>query len=100
MIDLCTIYLRPRQEPWPAEDGRAHVKEVESGKFVGDVEVCFEESANGADVFPVTLEEVRINPEVFNGLGNDMLAKVGQIVFKESKYHRPAKNVDSHRGQK
>src|SRR5215831_3085803 len=100
MIDLGTIYLRPRKEPWPAENRRAHVEEVEAGKFVSDVEVCFEECANSADVLPVPLEDVRINPKVFNGLGNDMLAKVGQIVFKKSKYHLPAKNVDSHRGQK
>src|SRR5262249_42857666 len=84
MIDLSCVDFRAGQETRPAEDRSAHIKEIESRKFVGDVEVGLEKGADGADVFPITLENERVNAQVFNGLRDDVFAKIGQIVFQQT----------------
>src|SRR5581483_10821780 len=77
MIDLGTVDLRTRQKTRPAENGRAHIEKVKARQFVSDIQVGLEKSPDGPNVLPITLEDVRINPQVVDCLRDDMFSKIG-----------------------
>ena len=99
MIQLGAIDLRARQKARTAENRRGHVEEIEARQFVGDIEVGLEESANGADVLPVTLEHKREHPQILNRVRDDMLAKVGQGIVQQAADDFTVEDVDAHIGQ-
>ena len=99
VIDLGAVDLRAGQEARPAEDRRGHVEEVEARQLVGDVEVGLEEGADGPDVLPVALEDEGEDAQVLDGVGDDVLAEIGQGVVQQAAEDVAVEDVDAHGGQ-
>src|SRR5204862_2370222 len=100
MINLRAVDFRAGQKARPAEDGGGHVEKVEARQFIGDIEVGLEEGADGADVFPVALEERGEDAQAWDDLGNSSFAEIGQGVVEQSSDHLAAEDVDAYGGQK
>ena len=66
------------QETRAAENGRHHVKEIETGQFASEVEVGFEKGADGPNVLPVSLEDEGEHALILNGSRDDVFAEIGE----------------------
>src|SRR2546421_2025895 len=83
VINLRTVDLRAGQKSWAAENRRAHVKKIEAGQFAADIQVCFEEGANGSDVLPIALKNRGEHAQIFNRLRDDVFAEIGQRIVEQ-----------------
>src|SRR5438105_2742337 len=99
MINLRAVNFRAGQEARAAEDRGGHVEKIETRQLAGDVKVRFEESADGADVFPVALKDGGKDAAILDGLGDDVFAEIGELVVEEALDHLAVENVDAHRGE-
>ena len=100
MVDLRAVDLGAGQIARAGKDGRAHVEEIEARQFADEVEVRLEKCADGADVLPVALKDEGKNAAGLDGLGDNVLAEVGQRVIEQIVDDGAVENVDAHRGQK
>ncbi len=80
-------------------DGFYGVEEIEARDGIGEHQVRIEEGANGADVFPVALEDVGHDGALVDEPRDDVLAEVNFRVIGESVDEGLAvEDVDAHRG--
>src|SRR5438093_10813536 len=77
VIDLRAVDLGAGQKAGTGKNGRDHVEEIETGQLGGDIEICLEEGANGADVLPVTLVDVGKDALLGDGAGMCVVSEVG-----------------------
>src|SRR5271156_6457439 len=61
VVNLRAVDFRAGQIAWPRKNRRAHVKEIEARQFGNEIKVRVEKRADGANVFPVALENVGEN---------------------------------------
>ena len=80
VIDLRPIDLRSRQKTRAGENRRAHVEEIEARQLGSEIEVRFEEGADGSDVLPVALENIGEHAMGFDGAGMMCLPKSVKVL--------------------
>src|ERR1044071_3605363 len=99
MIDLRAIDFRARQKARTAEDRGRHVKEIETWQFTGDIQIRLEKGANRADVFPISLKNIREHSLLGDGCRDDVLAEIRLRILQQAFDHIASENVDAHRSQ-
>src|SRR2546426_7385199 len=83
VINGRAVDFRGRQKAWPREYWRAHVEKVKARQFGGHIEARLKKGPDRSDVLPVPLEHVRVNAMGVDGLGNDMLAEIGEFILQQ-----------------
>ena len=99
VVHLGTVDLGAGQIAGPGENGRAHVEEIEARQLGDEVEIRLEKVPDGSDVLPIALINVGEDPVRVDGLGDDVLAEVGQVVVQQVANDVAVENVDAHGGQ-
>ena len=99
VVHLGAVDLGAGQIAGPGEDGRAHVEEIEARQLGDEVEVRLEEVPDGSDVLPIALIDIGENPVGGDGLRDDVLAEVGQVVVQQVANDVAVENIDAHGGQ-
>src|SRR5436190_3806968 len=104
VIDLANVGLGGGQKARARKDRRVHIEEIEAGQLGGDIEVGLEEVADGADVFPITLEDIGedtiLGAATGDRLRDDMFAEIVPLgVFEELDEHVAVEDVDAHGGE-
>ena len=64
----------------------------------GEGEIGFEKGADRPDIFPVALEDVRLDAPVRDGGGDDVFAEVVEIVFEAAGEDRAVEQVNANGG--
>src|SRR5436305_869178 len=90
------IYFGSRKKPWPRENRRAHVEEIETGQLLGEIEIRIEEASNRSDVFPITLEDVGEDAMTLDRPRNDVLAEIRLVIVQQLDHHVAVEDVDTH----
>ena len=83
VVNLRAVDFGAGQKARAAENRRVHVKEIEARQFGNEIEVRLEKRADGADVLPIALKNVGENAARLDGLGNDVLAEIGQRIVEQ-----------------
>src|SRR5687767_4818394 len=73
VIDLRAVDFRRRQKTRTGKNRRAHIEEIKLGQHCHEVKIGLEEISDGSNIFPVTLEDVGIEPVGVDRAGNDVL---------------------------
>src|SRR5947209_18086822 len=81
-------------------DRRVCIKKAVLWDDVSQIEICFVEGADGPDIFPVAVEYISADIPRLDGSGNNMLAKISQLVVEAIHQHFAVENVNAHRGLK
>src|SRR5205085_2591116 len=96
VIDLRPIDFGTGQEPRPRKDWGGHIEEIELGQFRHEVQVRFEEIADGSDVFPITLEDEGEKFVRVDRAGNDVFAEISEGVVQKLQQDIAVKHVNTH----
>ena len=97
LVDGGPVNLGSGQESRPGVNRSLHLKEVELWHCRGHVEIGLEESADGADVLPVTLVNKGVNPVSPDGSRDDVFPEVGHLVLEQLYERLPVEEINSHR---
>lgn len=99
MVDGGSVDFGCREEARVRVDGCVHVKEVKGREFIGHFYVGFKVVTDGADVFPVALEDVGEDAMGFDGSRDDVAAKVVGVAVGKDFFEEVAfEYVDAHGG--
>src|SRR5271157_4669068 len=89
-----------RQITRPGKDRLLTESEIERRDVARQIDVGLMKGAHGADVFPVAVEKVGLDPVVGERLRQDLVAKVGGVARFEQLDQGPGvEQVDAHAGQ-
>ena len=92
------VDLAARQETHVRIDGRGRIEETERRHRIREREIRLEECADGADILPVALKNVRLHAVLSERLGDDVLAEIHVLVCERLAQRLAVENVDAHRG--
>ena len=99
VVNVTTVDFRSRQIAGVGVDRRGAIEEIEGREWLRQREVSLEESAHGADVLPVALENVAEEPRLAEQSGDDLFAEILHAVVQRTAQHLAAENVDAHGGE-
>ena len=80
-------------------NGLGRVKKVKRRERLGEGEIGLVKRTHGADVLPITFEDVGKKSRAAEQARDDLPAKIGHGVVERSREYVPVENVDTHRGE-
>ena len=77
-------------------DRRTRFVEAEFRVAIGQVEAGLKERADRSNVFPISLEDIGLNPVFLDGGGDDILTEICEVVVQAFDENVAFEDVDSH----
>lgn len=96
MLDSGFVDFAPREKPRVRVNLAARIEEIVRRDQLTEVEIGLIERADGADIFPVSLEDVAVDMMLFNATGDNVFSEVVEFVIEDFFQDIPIEEVDAH----